>query len=62
MRRDTRVSRVTELISAIKLVKSNAWEAGFIRRVEEARQLELNGLFKYYLYMLMSGVVWEGAV
>ena len=62
MRRDTRVSRVNELISAIKLVKSNAWEDGFIKRIEDARKLELAGLFKYYIYMLMSGVLWEGGV
>ena len=62
LRRDTRVSRVNELISAIKLVKSNAWEDGFIKRVTDARAQELHGLFRYYLYMLMSGVMWEGGV
>lgn len=62
MRRDTRVSRVSELVNAIKLVKSNAWEDGFIKRITDARTEELAGLFRYYLYMLMSGVMWEGGV
>jgi ABC-type multidrug transport system fused ATPase/permease subunit len=62
LRRDTRVSRVSELISAIKLVKANAWEDGFIKRVTDARAQELHGLFRYYIYMLMSGVMWEGGV
>ena len=62
MRRDTRVSRVNELITAIKLVKSNAWEPGFTKRVTDSRREELQALFMYYLYMLMSGVLWEGGV
>ena len=61
-RQDTRVSRVSELVSAIKLVKSNAWELGFLRRINEAREKELASLFKYYSFMLASGVVWEGGV
>jgi hypothetical protein len=33
-KRDVRVGRTNELLSAIKLVKSNAWEDGFKNRVQ----------------------------
>ena len=46
-RRDTRVGRVNELLSAMKLVKSCAWETGFRARVSEERDHELKALFRY---------------
>ena len=59
-KRDVRVGRMNELLSAIKLIKSNAWETGFKARVQEARQDELNVLFRFTMLKAMFGVVWEG--
>jgi ATP-binding cassette subfamily C (CFTR/MRP) protein 1 len=59
-KRDVRVGRMNELLSAIKLIKSNAWETGFKARVQEARQAELKELFKFTMLKAMFGVVWEG--
>eukprot|EP01052_Picozoa_sp_SAG31_P046013 SAG31_NODE_8633_length_1417_cov_1.088012_1_plen_197_part_00 len=59
-RRDLRVGRTNELLSAIKLVKSNAWEDGFRARVQQSRLSELSMLFKYLMASAMFGVLWEG--
>lgn len=59
-KRDVRVGRMNELLAAIKLIKSNAWEKGFKARVQEARQDELKELFRFTMLKAMFGVVWEG--
>ena len=51
---------MNELLSAIKLIKSNAWEDGFKSRVQAARSDELKELFKFTMLKAMFGVVWEG--
>lgn len=58
-KRDARVARVNEALQAIKLVKCNAWEAGFIDYINVARDSELKSLFKYLLAYLSSSVAWE---
>ena len=59
-KRDVRVGCMNELLSAIKLIKSNAWEDGFKDRVNAARADELKELFKFTMLKAMFGVVWEG--
>ena len=61
-RRDARVSRVNEFVSAVKLIKSNAWEGSFVARIRAARETELASLYRYYLYMMLGGIIWEAGV
>lgn len=58
-KRDVRVGRVNELLAAMKLVKSCAWERGFADRVNEERDAELRSLFRYQIAVMLSGVMWE---
>jgi ABC-type multidrug transport system fused ATPase/permease subunit len=58
-RRDKRLGKVNELLSAIRLVKCNGWEVPFEARITKDRSSELAALFKYYFMMLMSSVCWE---
>jgi ABC-type multidrug transport system fused ATPase/permease subunit len=58
-KRDIRVGKVNELLAAMKLCKSCAWERGFADRVDDERELELGSLFKYQVAVMLSGVMWE---
>jgi ABC-type multidrug transport system fused ATPase/permease subunit len=58
-KRDARVGKVNELLAAMKLCKSCAWERGFADRVDDERELELGSLFKYQVAVMLSGVMWE---
>ena len=55
--RDVRVSQMSECLHAMKLIKSNAWEAGLASLVGNTRMRELASCFKYrvvdYLMMIM---------
>ena len=57
--RDRRVATVNETLSAIKLVKSNAWQSSFKERITKSREEELGPLFKFQVVMMMFGIQWE---
>ena len=54
--RDRRVAAVNETLSAIKLVKSNAWQSSFKERITRSREEELGPLFKFQVVMMMFGI------
>ena len=54
--RDRRVATVNETLSAIKLVKSNAWQSSFKERITKSREEELGPLFKFQVVMMMFGI------
>jgi ATP-binding cassette subfamily C (CFTR/MRP) protein 1 len=58
-KRDVRVQKVNELLTAMKLCKSCAWEPGFASRVNDERDAELRSLFRYQVAVMLSGVMWE---
>lgn len=39
--KDERMKATTEVLSAIKFIKSNAWEEYFYDKIDEKRQIEL---------------------
>lgn len=43
---DQRVSQMNEVINAIRLIKMYAWEAPFLKRIQELRARETNELRK----------------
>ena len=57
--KDARVSRTAEALSAMKLLKSCAWEAGFAKRITAARSLELRQLTLSVSFQMFFGVLWE---
>jgi ATP-binding cassette subfamily C (CFTR/MRP) protein 3 len=57
--KDVRVGRVSEALTAIKLLKSAAWEAGFRRRIDAARAAELRQLRLAVSFDMFFGVLWE---
>jgi len=57
--KDVRVSRTAEALGAIKLIKTCAWERGFLARIEAARSAELRVLGWALATEMGMGVLWE---
>lgn len=55
---DERVRKVTETISAIKVVKIFAWESPALRRVRSSRQAELKSMFNLYILYIVFETLW----
>lgn len=52
--KDVRMKRVTECFKAIGIVKFNAWEDRFMKRINEARVVEMKDLFARRLWVSVS--------
>ena len=57
--KDARVSRTSEALGAIKLLKACGWEQGFGARVTQARADELRVLRSAVAFEMGFGVLWE---
>ena len=57
--KDARVSRTSEALGAIKLLKACGWERGFGARVTQARADELRVLRAAVAFEMGFGVLWE---
>ncbi|RLN27281.1 hypothetical protein BBJ28_00021082 [Nothophytophthora sp. Chile5] len=62
-RRDVRMKTIKELFGAIQVVKLNAWEGSFARKIHKLRAIELSAVAKYmYLSALSVFVMWSAPI
>jgi ABC-type multidrug transport system fused ATPase/permease subunit len=59
--RDKRMAVLNELISAVKFIKFFAWEDRWIKRVMEARGVEMNWMVKARINSVMFTMIWTSA-
>jgi ATP-binding cassette subfamily C (CFTR/MRP) protein 1 len=56
--KDRRVEVNSEVLSSMKVIKFQAWEEAFQDRIMALRQLELQQLFKYFIGLSLSRMLW----
>lgn len=57
-KRDDRTKLNSEVLSGIKIIKLQAWEESFQRRILQLRDVELRQLWRYDVGALMSNLLW----
>ncbi|CAI2174221.1 16345_t:CDS:10 [Funneliformis geosporum] len=56
--RDYRVSLMSEVLQGIRMIKFNAWEDNWMRRILDARNIELKFLKKNFVMMSLFNLLW----
>jgi len=56
--KDNRVELNSEVLSGMKVIKVQAWEEPFQRRLLDLRQIELRRLFRYFIISSFSRLLW----
>ncbi|KAI9203690.1 P-loop containing nucleoside triphosphate hydrolase protein [Polychytrium aggregatum] len=56
---DKRNTRTLEALQAIRIIKFFAWEPQFLKRIDEARNAELNNLISYFMTLGLSVMLWS---
>jgi len=56
--KDARVELNSEVLSGMKVIKLQAWEESFQKRILDLREVELQNLLRYFLGSSFSGMLW----
>lgn len=56
--KDARVELNSEVLAGMKVIKFQAWEESFQKRIMDLRQAELRQLFRYYVASSFSRMLW----
>ncbi|KAI9179643.1 Transporter of the ATP-binding cassette (ABC) [Blastocladiella emersonii ATCC 22665] len=59
---DTRMSRITEMLSSIRIVKFMAWESKFAERITDARRTELHRMRSYFIVQALAYAVYTSGL
>ncbi|ORZ00014.1 P-loop containing nucleoside triphosphate hydrolase protein [Lobosporangium transversale] len=57
--KDDRMDYLTEMLSAIRIVKFFGWESKFVEKINNAREKELKQIRKTYVRMCFAGIAWQ---
>jgi ATP-binding cassette subfamily C (CFTR/MRP) protein 1 len=57
--KDQRVQINQEILANMKIVKVQAWERPFLKKITKFRQIELNKMYMYMLGQAITGLMWS---
>lgn len=56
--KDARIKLNAEVLGGMKIIKLQAWEDSFQKRIMDLREAELAQLFRYYVGLAFSRMLW----